>query len=109
MKAPSKYRNVKTEVDGITFASKAEAKRYSELKLLERAGKIKELHLQPRYPLTVEGEKICTYVGDFLYRDPLTGNYVLEDVKGVRTAAYNIKRKLVKAIYKIDIVEVRNR
>jgi hypothetical protein len=48
---PNKYRNIKTIVDGITFASKKEAKRYSELKLLERAGMITDLELQPAFNL----------------------------------------------------------
>ena len=49
----SKYRNVKTEVDGILFASKKEARRYSELKLLERAGEIAHLELQPRIKICI--------------------------------------------------------
>jgi dsDNA-binding SOS-regulon protein len=65
----SKYGAVRTEVDGISFASKKEARRYSELKLLERAGEIADLQLQPRFPLTVNGVRVCTYVADFQYRD----------------------------------------
>ena len=102
----SKYGAVKTVVDDITFASRAEARRYSELKLLVRANEISELRLQPRYPFVVLGSKICTYVGDFEYRDS-NGCTVCEDVKGVRTPEYIIKRKLFLAIYKeIKHVEV---
>ena len=93
----SKYRNVRTEVDGITFASKREAKRYSELKLLERGKQISGLTLQPRYPLVVNGHKVCTYVGDFLYHE--RGKLVCEDTKGMRTDAYGIKRKLFMALW----------
>ena len=100
----SKYGAIRTEVDGVTFASKKEAKRYQELRLLERAGQIEELQLQPRYPIAINDVKICTYVGDFQYRE--RGAFVLEDVKGVKTPTYNIKKKLVKAIYQIDIREI---
>src|SRR5690606_369436 len=53
---PSKYRNVRTTVDGITFDSKREAERYGELKTMEAAGVISDLELQPRFPLTVNDE-----------------------------------------------------
>ena len=100
----SKYRAVPTEVDGVRFASKKEAKRYQELKLLERAGKIRDLKLQPRYVITLNDIKICTYVGDFQYRE---GDVlVLEDVKGVKTDTYRIKKKLVLAVYNLEIREV---
>ena len=98
-----KYRNVKTEVDGIKFDSKKEAARYQELKTLEKAGEINGLTLQPKYELKVNGEKICYYIGDFGYIE--NGSVVIEDVKGVRTHAYRIKSKLMRAIYGITIRE----
>ena len=101
----SKYRAVRTTVDNITFASKAEARRYQELRMLVRAGKIEHLHLQPRYPLVVNRVKIGAYVGDFLYQRD--GVEVLEDVKGCPTPVYRLKKKLMKAIYGIEIQEVR--
>lgn len=95
-----KYRNVPTEIDGIRFASKREALRYCELKLLERAGVIEDLKLQPRYPLTVKGLHICTYVADFEYCDLRNrALYVTEDAKGVRTRDFINKAKLFHAIY----------
>lgn len=94
-----KYKNIPTEVDGIKFASKAEARRYADLKLLERAGEICFLKLQPRYPLTVEGLHVCTYVGDFEYVETKTGRVVTEDKKGVKTPAFVIKAKLFHALY----------
>ncbi len=100
----TKYRNRRTEVDGITFDSKKESERYSELKILERAGAIKNLTLQPRYPIIVNDIKICTYVADFTYQTRL-GETLVEDVKGMRTQVYIIKRKLMKAIYGIDVLE----
>jgi len=93
----NKYRNVKTTVDGISFASKREADRYSQLKLLERGKKISGLTLQPRYPMNVNGRKVCVYVGDFFYQE--RGIPICEDVKGTRTAVYSIKRKLFLALY----------
>lgn len=102
----SKYHAKKTEVQGVIFDSKKEATRYQELLLLERAGQIVELELQPRFDLVVNNQKIGFYKGDFRYKDVETGNSIIEDVKGMKTPVYNLKRKLVKALYGIDIVEV---
>lgn len=108
-KRRSRYLNQPTIVDGVRFDSKKEATRYSELKILERAGEISELVLQPKYELPVEGERICNYVGDFAYLDKRTGLRVVEDVKSPRTRkirAYRIKLKLMKAIHGIEVVEI---
>ena len=69
-----KYRAVKTTVDGITFDSKKEAKRYTELKLLEKSGMITHLELQPTYQITVNGVDICKYKADFRYFTVRTEN-----------------------------------
>lgn len=100
----NKYRNKKTVVDGITFDSQKEAKRYGELKLLEHAGVITDLQLQPPFKLEVHGVKICTYRADFRYTE--NGKDVVEDVKGVLTPVYRIKKKLMFAIYGIEIKEI---
>src|SRR5512146_2768851 len=89
----SKYGNKPTEVDGVRFASKREAARYSELKLLERAGQISALRLQPAFPLDVNGVPITRYVADFSYVE--NGKRVVEDVKGYRTKEYQMKAKLM--------------
>ena len=102
----SKYGNKKVEFAGILFDSKAELRRFHELKLLERAGEITNLELQPRFDLVVEGVKCGFYKGDFRYVDTRTGKEVVEDVKGVKTPVYRLKRKLVRAIYGVDVVEV---
>lgn len=104
----SKYRAVRTTVDGITFASKKEAARYSELKRLEKVGVIGGLLLQPEWELRVDRQHICTYRADFEYDEIYrTGvRHVIEDVKGVRTPAYVIKKKLMRALYGIEIKEV---
>jgi hypothetical protein len=108
----SKYGNKRVEVDGITFDSRAEAKRYAELKLLEKAGQISDLKLQPRFPFYYQtgwtSELIFTYVADFSYVDnvpphPMT---VVEDVKGFRTPLYRLKKKLIEAQYGIAITEI---
>ena len=96
----TKYHAVRTEVDGVVFASKAEARRYSDLKILERSGYISGLTLQPKFPLIVAGDKICTYIADFSYFEHETKRLVVEDVKGVKTPSYRIKNKLFHALYK---------
>jgi hypothetical protein len=106
---PSKYRNIETTVDGITFKSAKEAKRYQELRLLERAGEIRGLECQRRYPLFSwdgdEGKReVCVYVADFDYLDK-RGAPVTEDSKGVRTKDYRIKAKMFAANYGRAIVE----
>lgn len=100
----AKYRNQRVEVDGIAFASKKEARRYAELKLLERAGEICALQLQVRYPLKVLGQLVTTYVADFQYVD--ADGLVVEDVKGFRTDLYKVKAKLFKAVVGFPIREV---
>jgi hypothetical protein len=91
-------------VDGISFASKKEARRYGELRLMERAGMIDNLALQPRFPLLVNGELVCTYVADFAYNTKTAR--VVEDAKGVQTPEFKLKRKLMKAALGIDVVTV---
>jgi hypothetical protein len=108
----SKYHSRKTEIDGIMFDSKREANRYCELKLMERAGEIKDLRRQVRYeinqPYEIAGKKIkgIYYVADFVYYDNEKCEPVIEDVKGVRTDVYKIKKKLFESKYKIQIREV---
>src|SRR5205085_9305605 len=106
----SKYGNRKVEVDGITFHTAKEAERYVELKLLERAGEIFALNLQPRYPLVVNGVKVCTYVADFVYCIPADQGArptrVVEDVKGYKTPEYKLKAKLFQALHGFPVVEI---
>src|SRR3990167_11252197 len=74
---PHKYRAVRTTVDGITFASKKEAARYTDLKTLENGGVIDSLILQKRFELWVKGDRICTYIADFVYFEGM--KIVVED------------------------------
>ncbi len=88
----SKYGAKKTEIDGYVFDSKAEAGRYSYLLLLEKAGEISDLSLQPVFPLIVNEKYIGKYIADFQYKDQ-DGNRVVEDVKGMATPVFRLKKK----------------
>ncbi len=98
-----KYRNKKVTIDNITFDSKLEAKHYSQLKLLERAGEIKDLELQPRYDLIINDVKIGYYKADFRFFDKKEIRQRVVDSKGMDTTVSKLKRKMVKAIYGIDV------
>lgn len=101
MKKKSKYNNVITEVDGIKFRSKAEARRYGELKLLMRAGEVRFFTRQNVFGLP-GGVK---YLIDFIvwWED---GSHTFEDVKGFKTATYRDKKKMVEALYPVKITEI---
>lgn len=107
-----KYGAKETYVDNIRFPSKLEAERYMYLKALERAGTIRDLKLQPRFKLHVNGQLICTYVADFEYEKELKdGEWisVVEDTKGVETPEFKLKKKLMKAVLDIEINVVKKR
>ena len=104
-----KYRNIKTVVDGITFDSKKEAKRYNELKLLKQAGIIEAFDIKVKYPYIITysaNGKTYTrnayYESDFVvyYKDRIE----VEDVKGVQTPIFKQKKRIMKALYNFDII-----
>lgn len=107
-----KYGAIPTTVDGIRFASKAEAARYAELRMLEKAGAVTALTLQPSFDLRAAQNTggrlvlVGRYVADFSYCDNRTGLYVVEDVKGVRTALYSWKKRHFEAQYGLSITEI---
>ena len=109
MLRPHKYGAKPTTVDGIRFASQKEAHRYTELRLLERSGGIRGLELQPEFPLYVWDtvHKTATHIGRYVadFRYVLNEEDVIEDVKGVRTPVYRLKKKMVEAQYGISIRE----
>lgn len=105
-KKRTKYGAIKTMVDGVTFDSKAEAARYGALKAMQRGSLISGLELQPRYDFALHGVKMGCYKADFRYRDNRTGEIILEDVKGILTPVYRLKKKMLKAFYGIDITEI---
>ena len=100
-----KYRNKRTETDGIWFDSKKEARRWGELKLMEKAGEILELKHHVRFDITVNRTKVCGYEADFVYRKAQGYELVVEDAKGCRTREYVLKKKLMKAVHGIEILE----
>ncbi len=122
----SKYGAKPVTIDGIRFASGREARRYAELKILERVGQIWDLTLQAEFPLHVRyggpwpdraaldpryrrpvlpaEQRIGVYRADFVYRT--AEGTIVEDAKGVRTALYRWKKKHVEIEYDVRIVEV---
>lgn len=97
-KRTHKYNATRVQVDGHWFASIAESRRYGELRLLEKAGKIRDLVLQPRFVLQEAFRdnqgvyfRAQTYVADFMYYDVDRGKTVVEDVKGFETKVFKIK------------------
>ena len=123
----NKYGARKAVIDGEMFDSRKEARRWQELRLMERKGLISNLQRQVKFELIpnqyeptgeyyVRGEKkgqpkqklierSCVYVADFVYRDS-DGKQIVEDTKGIRTKEYIIKRKLMFFVHKIKIKEI---
>lgn len=108
----NKYHSKKAVVNGIVFDSKKEARRYIELKMLERQGEISDLNRQVKFnliPTQKQGkktvERACDYYADFVYRRR-DGCVIVEDTKGVKTPEYIIKRKLMLWVHGIRIQEV---
>lgn len=114
---PNKYYNRKTKTaDGAIHASAKEARRWAELCILQRAGKISNLRRQVRFELipaqyedTPKGkrcaERRVDYVADFVYADE-HGKEIVEDTKGFRTPEYVIKRKCMRYLKGIVITEI---
>ena len=111
----SKFGNIKVEFDGYKFDSLAEAKHYWwTLKPRLIAGEITRLEMQTSFQIEIKGKKICKYKCDFQYFDSKAigpdgqhGALVVEDVKGMRTAIYRLKKKLVEAQFTgTKIIEV---
>lgn len=106
-----KYANQKTEIDGILFDSKAEARYYRGLQLRERAGEISNLRRQVVFELApsvvIGGRRRppLRYIADFVFDEG--DKTVVADLKGAEPAAYRIKRHLMKAVHDIDILEIR--
>lgn len=103
----SKYGNRVTMVDGERFPSALEARRWSQLRLLAHAQAITELRRYPRFDFVVNGQHICSYIGDFAYTEK--GRAVVEDTKGFATREFIIKRALLRALYpEIDFREIKS-
>jgi hypothetical protein len=102
----SKYRNKKTEINGIVFDSEKEANRYRQLLWMLKAGVIGLLQLQVPYELNEGGTHSLLYIADFVYVERKTGKTIVEDVKGWRTQEYKKKRRLMKKVHGIVIKEI---
>jgi hypothetical protein len=113
MKLPgkNKFGAKKTMVGDLQFDSKAEAKRYGQLVLLQKAGEIAGLVLQVPFELaksvkfagSARAKPALRYVADFVYTDVAAGKIVVEDCKGVITEGFQIKRHLMLAVHGIDV------
>ena len=111
----SKYGNKKTVIDNIVFDSKKEAAYYNTLKMLKRAGEVLKIDLQPEFPYNMyctvpginDGSRVYAkqykYVADFrvFYKD---GHIEIIDTKGFSTAEFKRKKKIIEAIYGIEIL-----
>tara|TARA_R110002074_G_C12558458_1_gene667644 strand:- start:35418 stop:35774 length:357 start_codon:yes stop_codon:yes gene_type:complete len=116
----NKYSSVKSEADGVFFDSKKERDRYLQLKLLERAGEITDLTLQPKFWIKIGERPVlirsagypngrrASYKADFSYYDKRAQKTIVEDVKsaGTRTEAYALRRAIVETQYQIEVREV---
>lgn len=116
----SKYGNKKVVIDGHVFDSKKEGQCYHELKLREAAGEIRGLRVQVPFAIVVDNMHVCDYIADFVYHERIakTGEAALRDqhgghwekrvadAKGMRTAIYRLKKTLMKAALKIEILEL---
>lgn len=103
-----KYRNIPVELDGHKFPSKAEARRYGELKLLARANEIRDLELQPQFLFEHNGVRIGSYKADFAYRLKHSDQRIIEDVKSPasKTQAYQLRKRMMLAFHGIEVREV---
>lgn len=98
MRASSKYKAVKTPcAGGHTHDSKAEAARCDDLRALEEAGHIAELEHQPEFRVEIGGTLMCKYRADFAWW--VGDARIVEDVKGITTPVFNLKKKLVEATH----------
>ena len=104
IKNQNKYKNIKTKIDNISFDSKKEAKRYEELKLLQKNNVIKDLQLQKKFILQekfildFKTYREISYIADFYYYDNEKQKYIIEDVKASKyfqDDVYKLKKKLL--------------
>lgn len=120
----SKYHSKKVSIQGEVLDSKKEARRFLELQMLEKAGRISGLQRQKKFVLVpaqyepettgprggkIKGkllEREVAYYADFVYFDEEEKDFVIEDTKGVRTPEYIIKRKLMLWLNGYQIREV---
>lgn len=113
MAKKNKFNAKKVIIDGFIFDSQKEGRRYNVLKQLKKGSlavdRVVRIELQPRYDIVVNEKKIGFYKADFrvTYSD---GSIEIEDVKGLKKGSayqlFRLKKKLVEAIYNIQIIEI---
>lgn len=106
MRLRHKYNARKVKIDGYTFDSIIEGRRYQDLKLLLKAHKIRNLEVHPRFPILIGHTRVCYVILDFVYVDE-KGAQVYEDVKGNDLPMSRLKRKMVEAAYGIKVRVVK--
>jgi hypothetical protein len=107
MDAYNKFRAIKEECPrGHLHDSKSESRRCADLCALETTGVITHLEQQPEYLVTLNDKPICKYRADFRYRMADSGLLIVEDVKGLCTPVFNLKRKMVEAAYPGTVISI---
>jgi hypothetical protein len=101
----NKYRAKPVTTEEGRFASQREYQHWCVSKLRQKAGEITHLERQVRFKLAIGPHHICDYVADEIYFDKASQTRVVVDVKGVKTPVYRLKKKLMKALLNIDVVE----
>jgi Protein of unknown function (DUF1064) len=103
-----KYNNKKIKIDGISFDSLKEGRRYEELKLLVESGEIEDLVCHPKFPIVINGKKVCSVLLDFSYFLVRQQETIFEDVKSKATATSisKLKKKMCEASHSIEIIWV---
>ena len=102
----NKYNAKKTEFMGYKFDSKWEAERYGQLASMQMAGVVEDLERQVKFDIIVNDHKIFKYIADFVYiltHENGKKEKIIEDAKGVQTTDFKIKKKLMKAVFDIEI------
>jgi hypothetical protein len=108
----SKFNAKKTDVDGVVFDSKKEASYYIKLKALRKAKneaeRVSYIELQPKFDIIIDDKKLGFYKADFRvgYAD---GRTEVVDIKGYKKGAayqlFRLKKKVIEALYNINIIE----
>lgn len=104
-----RYRSSPVTTDGIRFASRIEERRYTELRLMERAGEIFDLACHPKFEVVINGQHYCTYTADFAYLDKTQKIEIIEEVKSKATRtepSYRLRRKAAELFHGITVTEV---
>lgn len=104
----TKFNARKVRLDGYVFDSIDESLRYGELKLLQRIGHVASLTVHPKWPIEINGIRVCFVELDFKYLDK-NGDWRYEDVKGADTAMSRLKRRMLEAAHEITVEVVRMR